>query len=325
MAYKEPNEAVNISFTPAIAGNWSVGIDKVSEALDDLASRVNQITIHTSGEISLANNATTTISHPSYANLVDVVGVRLTTENPADILLHFDGSDGSTTITDSGSGGWTWNATGASISTAQAKFGQSLLISPATDKVTSDSTNTTRSAGQSWTIDCWARPSSSSGLFRVFMDSSGDWQWLASGGTWYFAPNGSGISTGVAASADTWYHLEACCNGSSLYLFVNGTLVHSQAYSSSLGGTGRQWCVGNTSGLTSDINGYIDEIRLIWGTCAHTSTFTPATSAYPNSSFLKTALGVGSGFTAVTGSTGTTITNTTGSTMTCKFDVRGWS
>lgn len=273
-----------------------------------------------SGEQTLASGASLTISHGTLFSPPVVTGWTTATSGggSAKHLLHFDAS-----AVDTGSTPLSWTLTNAAVVASPAKFGGgSLQIDPATDSAQSEQTTTRRNAGHAWSVSAWARVTAL-GAFRVIMDSAGDWQWLMSGGQWYFAPNGAGIATGVNAVVDTWTHLEACCDGSRLYLFVDGVKVYDQAYSSSIGDNSRRWHIGNYSSLTSSVSGYVDELA-IWDSCLHTANFTPPAAPYSDATTYRTVLALGVDFSAQVNGDGdvTTITNTSGGSITGTWEVR---
>jgi hypothetical protein len=103
------------------------------------------------------------------------------------VLLHGEGTNGSTTITDSAAGGsFSWTASGnAQVSTAVAKFGDaSLLFDGNGDWVQSTGFNMSSIADSNWTIDFWLYPT-------AYDDGS--------------SPRTGGIIGGTTGSANTWY------------------------------------------------------------------------------------------------------------------------
>ena len=76
------------------------------------------------------------------------------------LLMHFNGTNGSTTMTDNSKNNATVTATnGAAISTAQSKFGGSSVFFDGTNDYLSIPDNTPLVlSGGSYTIECWIRP-----------------------------------------------------------------------------------------------------------------------------------------------------------------------
>src|SRR5690606_29617491 len=87
------------------------------------------------------------------------------------VLLHFEGSDGSATFTDSNIGGAakTWTANGnAQIDTAQSKFGAaSGLFDGTGDYITTPDHNDFTLGSSDFTIDFWAKRNSN-GNMRIY-------------------------------------------------------------------------------------------------------------------------------------------------------------
>lgn len=216
------------------------------------------------------------------------------------LLLHGDGDDGSTTITDET--GKTVTASGnAQIDTAQKKFGTgSILLDGTTDYVYTADSADWYFAADPFTIDFWFRPAVSPSAYDTLVcqynstpNSGYVWKLdLGASGTHprFTVSNNTTVAEHVASdantfSADTWYHIALVRNGTAVYIFVDGTsisLTESTAISTNE--------VPNFSGnlnigldvLNSgrDVNGWIEEFRLSKGVARWTSNFTPPTEAY---------------------------------------------
>jgi hypothetical protein len=214
-----------------------------------------------------------------------------------------DGSNTSTTFTDNSLNALTVSANVlAQISTAQYKFGGasgyfSYDGGTGSDSWLSISNNTNFEFGTGdFTIECWMRTDSTNPPRAVI--SKGDtgfvddtvWtlEFDVSGGLTFYGPTGIGevspiVSTTTSFSTATWYHVAVTRESSTYRIFVDGTLESSASYSDEMleGGPliiGAGWFDPTTRGFS----GYIDELRLIKGTAAYTSNFTPRTSAFPN-------------------------------------------
>lgn len=313
---------INLSSSSQVSGTLAIANGGTGGTTASAARTALGVAGYTASDSSWTNGETLTISHGSFNN-VNVTGYKTVTGNAADTLLHYDGSNGSTTITDNGGTGLTWTASGATISTTQAKFSQALRLGSTSDFVVSNSTNTTQASDALWTIDVWVWVDNAGSMLRAIMDSGQHYQWLSSGGLWYFAPQGSGVSTGVSVSANTWTHLEACSDGTTIRMFVNGTAAGTTG-AVAMGGTGRTWHVGKIdgTGITSTTTGYVDELRIKYGTCEHTGSFTPSSAAYSNPSGTKTGLRPGTDYTYTFDTSGTYVTNASGGTLSSvRFDV----
>jgi len=204
------------------------------------------------------------------------------------LMLHCDGTNASTTFTDSSfSSVKTVTAAGdAQISTAQSKFGgASGLFDGTGDYLTApDSADWDLGTGD-FTIDFWYRPAvSTSGVAYVFFDRNNN-------GVLQLRRHTSDIlrlvvlATNVnfttwTPSINTWYHVAVTRAGTSVYCFVDGTQNGSTGSNSGniQGTTGI--AVGAQENGNLPVNGWIDEFRLVKGTAVWTANFTPPTAAY---------------------------------------------
>jgi hypothetical protein len=117
----------------------------------------------------------------------------------------------------------------------------------------------------------------------LFMDDSTPYfVWSTDGLT---SPN-AGV-TGPNLALNSWHHLAAVRNGSSITLYVNGVPGTSESESGSLYGSetellGIGYRRDNGSG-TSRLTGYMSDIRIVKGTAVYTSNFTPPTAPLSSS------------------------------------------
>lgn len=212
-------------------------------------------------------------------------------------LLHFNGVDGSTTITDAvGVLGWSVGAGAAQLDTAQFKFGSASCLFDASN----DYVNTSF-GGFSWTytnftIDCFVRFSSVTGTHDIFgvMASGG----LSEATRVTNNGNGNGMSwkvsyTGLSANlsqtgsktswnANQWYHIALVYDvaAGAYYGYVDGVLDATMASATAMSGS-RVLVVGATGITVDSTDGWIDEWRLT-DTCEFPggTTFTPTTVEY---------------------------------------------
>jgi hypothetical protein len=212
------------------------------------------------------------------------------------MLLHGEGTNNSTTITDSSPTAATITANGnAKISTTQFKYGSaSLAFDGSGDYLTTNgaSANYTFGTGD-FTVEMFAYSTALSNAFNLIYDSrpsgtNGLYPTifvLAAGNLQYQTNSGVQIDGGAIFTTSTWHHIAVCRFGTSTRLFFNGSQVGS-TYSDSnnyLNGSGRP--VIGISGVNvagaSGWNGYIDELR-VTKTARYTTNFTPPLSALPD-------------------------------------------
>jgi len=203
------------------------------------------------------------------------------------LLLHCNGTDGSTTFTDDSGTSKTVTSVGtAQIDTAVSKFGgASGLFDGDSDYVyTSSHTDFAMGTGD-FTVDYWAKFASSSlqdiwwiaysDGFGVRMNRAGQtnkMSLLMAGSTWF------DISYTIDTTA--WHHFAFVRTGTNLLVFIDGTKVLDTTSSANL--------VCNTDVLIGTgnygsgyyFNGQLDEFRISKGIARWTSDFTPPTEAY---------------------------------------------
>jgi hypothetical protein len=207
-------------------------------------------------------------------------------------LLHFDGSDASTTLTNNASGSTVWTANAnAQLDTAQKKFGTASLLLDGTGDYASHATLATVGT-QNFTIDFWVRRNgaNTNNALLTWGGAGADTglRILTSSDNKLIVSTGN---AGVVGTSDhstslpdaTWAHVEMVRSGSTLYLFQDGALLTSKTISYNFSSTS-EWWIGDdvASASPANFNGWIDEVRVVIGNAAHTSGFTPETSAYSN-------------------------------------------
>ena len=218
------------------------------------------------------------------------------------VLLHGDGTDASTTITDSNSGGssHTWTAAGnAQIDTAQSKFGgASILFDGTGDRVsTADHADFTLGASD-FTIDFWLRPAAlatqyevcgqidsaavgnANSAWRIFINATTSFpQFQIVSGTTI-----TSVTAAVAVVVNTWVHIAVVRTGNTLRMFMDGVQTGGDvSFSSTVNDSTGNLVVGRSGDLTSpgsDFSGWIDEFRLSVGVARWIVAFTPSTAAY---------------------------------------------
>lgn len=206
------------------------------------------------------------------------------------LLLNCNGSNNSTTFTDSSSATRTVTRTNTVISTAQSKFGgaSAYFSNSGTDALAV--TDIFNLSNTDYTIEFWfylINQSGATGNARLFsLEKSGQsWGVLLVQNTPNFASyNLYGTGTGIdlnntSFSYATWYHFAMTKDYDTYRFFLNGSLIGS--------GTGNYTPTGNivlTIGGSrlqynyNKLNGYIDDFRIITGKALYTSNFTPPSS-----------------------------------------------
>jgi hypothetical protein len=277
-------------------------------------------TIIDQGAGSIGPEAGTTYSVRAYENstLIDsATGISGTSRSITLVytpsLLHFNGTNTSTTFSDET--GKTWTASGnAQISTAQSMFGgASGLFDGSGDYITSSTSAEFVLGDRNITLECWIRPANTSaGLRGIASDtlypSAGGWALYQNGTALELWRGGAQIVNATGAlTASVWQHVAWSRQGSTHRLFVDGVLVGSGT--DAIVFTNNQVQIGRTSAGSYFFNGHIDEFRLYNG-AIYTSAFTVPPEPFIVAGFIASLL-------HLNGTNGsTTITDAAGKTWT---------
>lgn len=216
------------------------------------------------------------------------------------LLLHGDGTNGSTTFTDSSPSPKTITPSGVTISTAQSMFGGASMLFSAGVLSTPDSAAFDLAAGD-FTVEAWVRPTSIPGG-GVYMGVIGqrntgitDFGWILyingdNAGRARFDWSLTGTSTAGTVLcvnpmvANAWSHIAAVRSGGSVTLYQDG-----------IGGTpatiGTDTIFNSTSvlhlGVLSfagggNFAGNLDDVRVTKGVARYLGNFTPPAAPFPN-------------------------------------------
>lgn len=218
------------------------------------------------------------------------------------LVLHMNGTDGSTTFTDEI--GKTVTANGnAQIDTAQLKFGSASGLFDGTGDYleTADHADFAFGAGD-FTIDFWIRlvaaPTAPAALYAqdggagsiesitLLLNSAREVRLYGSsnGSSWDIFNNTLvGDASGVL-TLDVWHHIAFVRSGSSWMVFIDGTQLGSTLTSSATL-TDSGWTIilfqkYQDKASAGGINGWIDEYRVSKGIARWTANFTPPSSEY---------------------------------------------
>lgn len=244
-----------------------------------------------------------------HALIVDVIG-GVGLSDPATIaiaasedsftkaLLHFDGNDGATTISDRT--GKTWTASGnAQIDSWTSVFGgASLLLDGTGDYVsTADSSDFNLGSGD-WTVEFWFNCNAAGGTtralagqcdaggtatatsFRISRDTSNVIRAFCCVGGSFFTCVGT--TTFTDALNTGWHHCAFVRSGSTLKLFIDGIQEGGDtSISGTVNNSAEIFTIGADNAGGSDTwQGWIDEFRLSVGVARWTADFTPPVVAY---------------------------------------------
>lgn len=210
-------------------------------------------------------------------------------------LLHFDGTDGSTTFTDVKGNVWTPYGS-AQLDTSQAKFGTaSYIAEPFQSSRIRAAENSAFGMGTgAFTIEGWYRPTDfaeiqylcelreSGAVGCAILARSNIAQGLA-----YYDNSGYVAGSGaVAFTSNVWTHWAVVRedDGSTVRGYMGGVQRFTTTDARTFAAAPSCWLFGTT--LTSgSIFGNCDEVRITKGVCRYPggTTFTPPDAAFPDS------------------------------------------
>jgi hypothetical protein len=216
------------------------------------------------------------------------------------LLLHCDGTDGSTTFTDNSNTGHTVTAVAdAQIDTAAYKFGgASGLFDGINDLLDAPASAEFNIGTGNFTLEGWVKTataalvggysvrlfktdgptaSGTSGTLQVFLNSAG-------GVLRIYDASGIDSSGSTDLTDDVWHHWAFSRVGTALKGFVDGDQEISITSSLNItanSATPRPRLCGNAAGQGT-FTGHIDDFRLTNGVGRYTGAFTAPTSAFPN-------------------------------------------
>lgn len=217
------------------------------------------------------------------------------------LLLHADGTDGSTTFTDSSLSPKAVTANGdAHVEVDQSKFGGASAYFDGTGDYLSALDSDDFEFDGDFTIDTWVKSERTSGSIWNIIATKGllgvdPWTWSLrqlprfdlNQTNWSFVLYDSGIGYDLQYSIggvpdNEWHHLAITRQSNTLRLFADGVLLDTQTYGSgqTLGGNTAQLEIGRDSQQSLLMNGYIDEFRISKGIARWTTNFTPPTAPY---------------------------------------------
>jgi hypothetical protein len=218
----------------------------------------------------------------------------ITDANFADVslLLHMNGSAGSTTFTDVAGNIITPNG-GAQLSTTQSKFGGASFRGVSQYLTIADSTPLTMNTGD-FTIEMWVWFDTSAGAYILYNKAAGTGFYPTQ--LWFdtnshvafrgFDDAGPtlvyNILGSTAVTANTWHHVAAVRDGSTFRLFLDGVSQGTATSGATLYTPTNPIAIGAYNNGVSPLLGYIDEVRVTKGVARYTANFTPPTAPFPN-------------------------------------------
>jgi hypothetical protein len=207
------------------------------------------------------------------------------------LLLHMDGTNGSTTFVDSGPNAVTITAAGdAQISTTQSKFGGASAYFDGVGDSLFASSSTLFSFSGDFTVEGWFYFSQvnqyNGATILISMNVLNAFQLGTEGNNIRLRFNGTLLidyANTASNLLNKWTHIAVTRKDSTVTLRVNGTSVSSATSTASTSvssiSIGQQV---NNAAFFHYFNGYIDDLRITKGIARYLANFTPPTAAYPD-------------------------------------------
>jgi len=205
------------------------------------------------------------------------------------LLLHGNGTDNSTTVTDSSSYDHTVTANGnARIRTTQSKFGGASMYFDGNGDYLALGNDASFAFGTGeFTVEFWVyilTASLNEGITVCGVSlTDGSWQiGFGSNGQINFKAGATGTAlSSSAVSKNTWHHLAVARDSlNTARIFLNGTIVDSATVSTDLSDPNLR--IGRNRSGAFYFNGYIDDLRITKGVARYTANFIPPTEPFPN-------------------------------------------
>jgi len=210
--------------------------------------------------------------------------------NPS-LLLHMNGSNGSTTFTDSSLNNFTMDVVGATISTTESKFGGASGLFQSEDYIYKDTSVDELKFPGDFCVEMWYYPltlesnqclydaslidqgSAREDAFALAIDDTGQMYWFH---------DATANNTSASPTVGVWNFIAVTRSGSDLRVFLNGTevLLLTNSVDFSRGGA-IIGSINETIGSFS-LDGYVDDVRVTKGIARYTSNFNPPTAQFPN-------------------------------------------
>jgi hypothetical protein len=207
------------------------------------------------------------------------------------LLLHMNGSNGSTTFTDSSLNNFTMDVVGATISTAESKFGGASGFFESGDYIYKNTSADELKFSGDFCVEMWYYPlaldsnqclydasligegGTRPDAFALAIDGDGQMFWFHDG-----TPN----YTSASPIVNQWNFIAVTRSGSDLRVFLDGVEVLLLTNSVDFNRGGAIIGTINESVGTYSLDGYVDDVRVTKGLARYTSTFTPPTAQFPN-------------------------------------------
>lgn len=208
-------------------------------------------------------------------------------------LLHFDGTNGSTTITDATPIPRIWTNNGVSLSTSTPKFGTASAYFNGSAYIDTPDSDDFNFSNTDFTIDFWIKRGNT-GVSRICgQNDSNITPNLSSlemyintnnyiSTNLYYGSSFKNINSSVSITNNEWHHVALIRYGNTVRLYLDGLQVGSVDVSGvTLNNSTKKFAIGITGEYAVNaFVGNIDEFRVSKGIARWTANFTPPTYSY---------------------------------------------
>lgn len=256
----------------------------------DVTIKLNNVVGNYSSGYSLTFYSTATSSAPISGGAtvqLPLTGVVAAPSDPlwnsVNYLMHFDGSNGSTTFLNSKTGtNLTVGASTPTLSTAAKYFGTSSLYLTNSSYITNASTSAQSFGTSSFTIEAYVKPVTlqNGAIFGTATTNALAFYFCSTGGANLCVANqnrSSFLNVPHGISAGAWAHIALVRNGNTFTIYVNGVSKGSATSTTSF--VAGNVYIGRDG--SSYLNTYIDELR-VTSAARYSANFTPPSTAFPN-------------------------------------------
>lgn len=257
-----------------------------------LAERANTLGATYAGPSFFADSFKTNNLLPGFAGTLDTVNgyLKMASTYPTGttFVAHFDGADGSKTITDDLAHSITVTGNVA-LSSAQAVFGATSGAFTGGFILGAASTDFAIGTGD-FTFAFRLRLTALTGADQILVDNRaaiGDGKaapimGVHSNGKFFIndAVTGALLDSTSALAVNTWYAVEVSRASGTLRIFINGAVDASVANTTNFGSTAQPMRIGARADAGTPIGGFVDEFLFMKGAALHNAAYTPATTAF---------------------------------------------
>ncbi len=178
---------------------------------------------------------------------------------------------------------------GTIMATGVGKFNGSYKFDGTGDYITIPDNTDFIFGADAFTIDFWINFSDTTNCYLVTDYPSPETQdgsyafryWDGDLDLWTHSGGAAKLNYPWTPTTGIWYHIALICDGTTLSMYIDGTVVDSTS-AVLLGFSGKDLDIaGNSNALGNELNGYIDEFRISKGVARWIENFNPPTSPYP--------------------------------------------